>query len=139
MSNATLIWLGVIVILAIVIVTLMASGRRRSGLRSLSPEAGARYRTEWRTIEAAFIEQPVEAVRRADRLAVSILQERGAEVVDSQRLPDSLQAARAAAAGHDDDTEGLRLAMLRYQRIVADAVGKEAEQAAPDGRREVAS
>jgi len=140
MSSMTLLWLGIVVILAVLIVALI-SARRRSGLRRLSPEAGARYATEWRRIEAAFIDEPAEAVKRADDLAVAMLSERGARLEDERKVPESLRAAREATSEHwgSGQTEGFRVAMLRYQGIVDEAVGEGTRKEAQTGRREVAS
>ena len=99
-----------------------------------------RYAQAWRAVEAKFVDDPAAAVRDADALAVSIYRERGATTEDARHLPDELQRAREAARVDEgrSGTEGLRNAMLHYQRIVDDAVGERMRKSVESGHREVA-
>jgi hypothetical protein len=135
----------VILVLAVVILLIViAMAARQRGTRARGPalplEVRGRYAQAWVAIEARFVDHPAAAVQEADRLAVSMLQDRGASVQDGKKLPRELLAARQAAESNEGQsgTEGLRKAMVRYQRIVEDGVGESLRRPAA-GRREVAS
>lgn len=138
------IWIAVVVAAVLIVVAVGLTFRSRPRLRPLSPESRARYASAWREIQARFVEQPREAVGEADKLALAILQERGAPLDDGHRFPGEITRARElvrAAAGSGEgraegdvigpdrgparsgSTEGLRRAMVHYQSIVDDAVG----------------
>jgi hypothetical protein len=131
-----------VVVVAIIIAVLLAMRSRGAiGLRKLPPESRGRYETAWRAVEAKFIEQPQAAVAEADRVALDMLRERGANV-EEDRLPSQLREARESGRQEEgrEGTEGLRMAMLRYREIIEDGIGPVAKR--PDtegGRREVAS
>ena len=125
----------------VIVIALVVSVMRRGRLRSLSPELISRYAQSWTAIQARFLAEPALAVEEADRLAVSILRDRGAKMRDDRRLPDELLRARKVADTNEGQsgTEGLRKAMLRYQAIVDDAVGESMRKSPDIQRREVAS
>lgn len=139
MSNGALIALLVLVVAIVVVIALfVALGRRR--LRKLPEQDRVRYAEAWRAVEARFIDDPAAAVRSADQLAVEILQARGARVED-RKAPKELEAARQAGRteqGRGAGTEDYRSAMVRYQAIVDDAVGKKTRRSAETNRREIA-
>jgi hypothetical protein len=134
---------AVIVIAAIVVIAIVAVLARTAGkqrLRALPDESKDRYARSWHSIETRFIDDPRGAVQEADKTAVMILSERGANVGDENHMPEDLRRARAAMRDErgSTDTEGLRRAMQHYKAIVDDAVGSS--RLAPErGRREVAS
>lgn len=132
--SAELIVLAVVIIAIIGLV--LALAMRRPRLRSLSEVDRMRYAERWRVIEARFIDQPREAVGDADRLAVSTLSERGARM-DDRHLPHELKKARRLAAD-GDSSEGLRRAMVAYQEVIDDAVGRRTRERVEAGRREIA-
>lgn len=110
-------------------------------MRSLPDETKRRYAESWRAIEMKFVENPQAAIREADNLAVSIIRERGGRMDDERHMPDELRRAREAARqgeGGREGTEGMRRAMLEYQGIVDDALGKSTRKSAGENRREVA-
>lgn len=127
-------------IIAIAIVGALARGTGKRRLQSLPDESKDRYASSWHAIETRFIDDPRAAVRDADKTAVMVLSERGANVSDESHMPSDLQQARAATRGDGGaaDTEGLRRAMTHYKAIVDDAVGVS-RLASERGRREVAS
>jgi len=117
---------------------------QRFRLRPLTLEAKARYTESWQAIQTRFIEEPAAAIAEADKLVVSILRDRGARMDDEKRIPQALKQAREAARTEEGEsgTEGMRKAMLHYQRIVTDAVGeivRKSPETAETNRREVAS
>lgn len=131
--------IAAIVVIAVVAVLARTAGRPR--LRELPDESKDRYAGNWHALEARFIDDPQGAVQEADKTAVMILGERGANVSDEDHMPEDLRRARAAARGErgtQQDTEALRRAMSHYKAIIDDAVGSsrlEQER----GRREMAS
>lgn len=137
--------MSVITIVIAVVVLLIVTGiyfavRGRSGgprLRNLPDESRRRYAEQWRVIETRFIDQPREAVREADQLAVGILNERGAQLHHDRALPRRLREARRLGDGRDG-TNTLHRAMQHYQAIVDDACGKDVREAAERGRLEIA-
>ncbi len=141
MSQTTLIVLVVAVVVVIAVIALIASAtRRRPRLRQLPPESRDRYIRSWQAVETRFIENPAEAVREGDRIAVMILSERGATVDDERTVPDELRQARHAAASDQgrQGTEGMRQAMVHYKRIVEESTGG-ADRTREGYHREVAS
>ena len=147
-----LVWILVAAVVLIVVAGAIVLARRPR-LHGLPEASRVRYAETWRAIETRFIDHPREAVKDADALAMAILRERGARVDDGQKMPRSIEEARAAArpdsgegegegdrerGGDGQGTEGLRRAMVTYQGIVDDAVGESTRRQAESGRREVA-
>jgi hypothetical protein len=128
-----------IVVIAIVI-ALAATFSRRSRLRPLPEESRDKYARSWRGVENRFIDDPTGAVNEADRMVVMMLSERGATLSDSNKVPDDLRKAREAASSDQgrEGTEGMRMALVHYKKIVDDSVG-ETRLKREDYRREVAS
>lgn len=134
---------ALLILVVAVVLILIAFGIsvRRRRLRSLSPELKSRHSQSWAAIQARFLAEPAAAVQEADQLAVSILRDRGAKLDDDRRLPAELRRARQAASTNEGEagTEGLRKAMLHYQAVVDDAVGKSVPKSSEIQRKEVAS
>jgi hypothetical protein len=133
-----LIVVAAIVVIAIVAVLARTVGKPR--MRPLPDESKDRFARSWHAIEARFIDDPRAAVQEADKTAVMILSERGANVSDDKHMTDDMRKAREAMRGDRavQDTETMRRAMMRYKAIVDDAVGTS--RLAPErGRREIAS
>jgi hypothetical protein len=138
---------GAIVLLVIAIVVIVAAAvalavalARRSKLRGLPEESRDRYARSWRGVENRFIDDPQGAVHDADRIVVMLLSERGATLGDPRTVPDDLRQARKAAASDNgrQSTEGMRVALVHYKRIVDDSIGSTRMKRA-GYRREVAS
>jgi hypothetical protein len=135
--------IALIVIAAIVVIAIVAVLGRTVGkprMHRLPDESKDRFGQSWHAIEARFIDDPRAAVQEADKTAVMILSERGANVSDDKHMPDDMKKAREAMRGDRavQDTEVMRRAMMHYKAIVDDAVGKS--RLAPErGRREMAS
>ena len=139
MSQTLVIAIVVVAIIVAVVLVALALSRRRSRLRDLEPEVRARYAASWRDIEARFIDHPREAVAEADRLVMSLLRERGHPVEDERRMPGDVRGARHAMQADESGTEGMRRAMLRYRKVVDDAVGSDRRQRVEGRNREIAS
>ena len=129
--------------------------RRRSGFE-VTPVSGQdadRYREEWVDIQHGFVDQPAEAVERADQLVVQIMRDSGYPVDEFEHRVDDVsvdhpevaqhyreahQVAVAQAVGAVD-TEQLRQAVISYRQLV-DALlrdsdtGPAADQGSSDER-----
>lgn len=104
----------------------------------VSGQDAARYRQEWADIQKGFVDQPAEAVERADRLVVQIMRDSGYPVDDFEHRVDDIsvdhpkvaqhyraahQVAVAQASG-DADTEQLRQAVTSYRQLVDALLGE---------------
>jgi hypothetical protein len=140
MSQTATVALIVAIIVAVLASALAFSLWRRTRLRALPEESRERYARSWRGVEAKFLDDPVAAVNDADRVVVMILSERGATLADPRSLPKNLIMAREAAASDrgQHGTEGMRVALVYYKRIVDDGVGA-ARLKSVGSRREIAS
>lgn len=122
--------------------------KRRSGfeITPVTGEDAARYREEWADIQQGFVDQPAEAVERADRLVVQIMRDSGYPVDDFEHRVDdisvdhpdvaqhyreahSVAVAQAAGAA---DTEQLRQAVTSYRQLVDALLRDSSVPGAPD-------
>ena len=100
-------------------------------IRPLSPSAGERYQTEWRDVQARFVDTPEAAVRDADELIIRVMRDRGypmddfeqrsADIsVDHADVVDDYRAGHAISLANDNgkaSTEDLRQAMVHYRSL----------------------
>lgn len=100
-------------------------------IRDLTAEERARYTATWRRIQADFVDNPREAVSRADELLGSVMGARGYPVSDFEQRAADLSAdyptvVQNYRAGHDialrhrrgeANTEDLRQAMIHYRAL----------------------
>ncbi len=77
---------------------------RRFHIEELPPGARARYTEEWRTVQTRFVDEPRDAVVKADRLVTSVLRDRGYPVSSFE------QAAADISADHPRVVEDYRIA-----------------------------
>lgn len=142
MSQSLIIAIVVIaaIVVVIAIVAVLARTMSKSALHKLPDESKDRYARSWQQTEARFIQDPRAAVQDADKVAVGVLSERGANVAEEKRMPDDLRSARQAMREDrgSNDTERMRQAMVHYKKIVSDGVGTSRLQSEM-GRREMAS
>jgi hypothetical protein len=113
--------------------TLAAREERRETLniRPLRAESRERYSTEWRQVQAEFVDSPADAVARADWLVNAVMSDRGypmdefdqraADIsVDHPQVVENYRAAHRIFVSRDDgdvDTEDQRQAMKHYRRL----------------------
>ncbi|MGH8901056.1 MAG: hypothetical protein ACRDYA_05090 [Egibacteraceae bacterium] len=126
---------------------LEARERRHSTfeLRPLDTAAAARYQKEWRDAQSHFVDSPSTAIREADDLITSVMQERGypmdrfdQRAADlSVEYPDVVNEYRAAHRVAKDNergqatTEDLRGAMVHYRSLferLVDTSGRTQEK-----------
>lgn len=116
--------------------------RERFDIRPLTEEQRARHRDRWTAVQRDFVDDPVGAVDRADRLIQDVMAERGYPVEDFDRRAEDLsvdhpevvqdyrEGHRLATASRDGfaTTEDLREAMLRHRRLFDRLVGDGPER-----------
>lgn len=104
------------------------------GIRPVSAMARDRYTKSWSLIQATFVDQPTKAVDEADRLVVTIMEDRGYPHVDFEERLAMLSVEHGPVlhhyrTGHDIrarhaisqlSTEDLRAAMVHYRTLVED-------------------
>jgi hypothetical protein len=100
-------------------------------IKPLSPASRDRYVERWRAAQAAFVDNPRQAIGEADRLVSEVMRERGYPTDDFERRasdisvdhPDVVENYRAAheiSLANDAgkaDTEDLRRAMKHYRSL----------------------
>jgi hypothetical protein len=111
--------------------------RERLAIVPLSEQARLQYIARWQSVQAAFVDAPVESVRQADALVSQVMTDRGYPVaefeqravdvsVDHAAVVDNYRRAHATAiasgAGRAD-TEKLRTAMTQYRALFDDLLG----------------
>jgi hypothetical protein len=112
---------------------LVARERKRQKLDvvALTPESRAKYAEYWRTVQAAFVDDPAGAVGDADHLVTAVMRERGYPIDDfDQRAadisvdhPNIVEHYRAAHVIHlaqekaDVGTEAQREAFVHYRAL----------------------
>jgi hypothetical protein len=116
-------------------------------IRPLGGEDRQRYATEWRQVQALFVDEPKAAIDDADDVIGQVMEARGYPVADfEQRVADvsvdhsavvqHYRAAHAIAERRDEidtDTEALRQAMVHYRALFEDLLGPTDDQTAkPD-------
>lgn len=110
---------------------------RELDVRDLQPAERERFVSSWTSIQGDFVDDPVQAVRDADRLVVDIMRTRGYPVDDFDRRaedvsvehPDVVQHYREARAVREAtehgpvDTEQQRRAVRSYRSLIEALLG----------------
>lgn len=111
-------------------------------IRALSKEETDRFNTEWRLAQAQFVDEPLAAIQRANRLIRDVMAARGYPVDDfEQRAADisvdypelvedyrALHAIAAKGAAAPLDTEELRQGMLHVRSLFDELVMKDSPE-----------
>ena len=112
---------------------------RSSTSSSLTPEARQEHAATWQKVQTEFVDEPQDAVGRADRLVTRVMRERGYPIDDfDQRAadisvdhPDIVENYRSAHAiylsQHNGDisTEQARQAFVHYRALFDRLLGSE--------------
>jgi len=107
-------------------------------IRPLTPQDRERYARSWRSVQAQFVDNPKEAVVRADQLVEDVMSARGYPVTEFEQVAADLsvdhpvvvqnyRAAHVIASGRDRGvtaTEDLRQAMVHYRALFDELVGR---------------
>jgi hypothetical protein len=115
--------------------------RRVAGLdiRPLDAAAQARYSQDWSAVQEQFVDSPQEAVLAAQRLVMTVMNERGYPTegndqvladlsVDHANVLDHYRAAYDISQRATDgmaSTEDLRQAMIHYRALFQDLLGEK--------------
>lgn len=103
----------------------------RYEIRTLSPSERDRFSQEWRSVQAAFVDDPRAAIADADRLVVRLLETRGFPVGDFARREADISVHHPRVIHHyreareiavrsgrgEATTEDLRQAMQHYRTL----------------------
>lgn len=121
-------------------------------LRRLSADEDERFVSEWRAVQAHFVDDPAGAVTEADLLVGRLMEARGyplgdfeqraADIsVDHPRVVENYRAAHEIALRHqrgDASTEDLRNSMIYCRSLFDDLLETRTAAPATTSRREVA-
>jgi hypothetical protein len=119
----------------------------RFDLRPLPSSARSRYREEWSTVQAQFVDDPAGAVARADALIQAVMDDRGYPVEDfdqrsadvSVEHPEVVERYREGhrlyerTAAGNGSTEDLRNAMRNYRALFEELVDSAGDGTSGDG------
>jgi hypothetical protein len=117
--------------------------REELDIRPLEPGARERYRAEWQELQTRFVDEPAEAVDRADVLVSKVMRERGYPVedfdeqaelvsVDHPRVVENYRTAHAIYVRKTEaraSTEELREAVVAYRSLFDELLSGDGEQA----------
>lgn len=105
-------------------------------IHPLTPEERDRFAPRWRDVQAAFVDEPRQAVEEADRLIGEVMQARGYPMADFEQRVADVSVEHAAVVDHyraaheiatergdEPDTEALREAMVHYRALFDDLLG----------------
>src|SRR3954471_2985637 len=124
--------------------------RKQLDIVDLTPEARAEHAATWHTVQIDFVDDPQDAVGRAERLVTRVMRERGYPIDDfdhraadiSVDHPDIVENYRGAHAiyqsQHDGNisTEDARQAFVHYRALFDRLLGSDPEpQHVNDGQR----
>lgn len=116
------------------------------GIQPISPMSRDRYTKNWALIQATFVDQPSKAVDEADRLVVTIMEERGYPRADFEERLAMLSVEHGSVLQHYRDghdirgrhavsqlsTEDLRTAMVHYRTLIEDLLEARPETIRPN-------
>lgn len=109
-------------------------------IRPLTSEERDRFAGEWKDTKALFVDSPMEAVSRADRLLTDIMNLRGYPMADFEKRHADLtvdhgDVAKHYLAGHeiadrssDATTEELRRAINHYEALYGELTSEVADR-----------
>jgi hypothetical protein len=100
--------------------------RNKLDIEPLAPQARERFAADWRTVQAAFVDNPAGAVGDADRLVADVMRTRGYPVDDFDRR------AADISVDHPDVALNYRAAHDIYllQERDSNSIGTEAQRQA---------
>lgn len=81
-------------------------------LHGFESDKAAEYHRRWEVIQAGFVDQPQEAVARADRLVAEVLS------AVTERLAAERSALQSKWRQDDASTEALRATLTSYREIL---------------------
>jgi LPXTG-motif cell wall-anchored protein len=130
---------------------------RKLEIVPLAPQEAQRFRTEWQSLQARFVDSPRTAMTEADLLVRDLMSKRGYPVadfetraadisVDHPHVVEHYRAAHEISLLHQRgqaDTEAMRQALVHYRALFSELLEVEAPAAARstvvEERRETAA
>ena len=120
----------------------------RLDIRRLDQREYERFSQAWRATQARFVDEPVAAIKEAERLVVDLMRTRGYPIgdfeqraadisVDHADVVENYRAARAIAIANERgeaNTEQLRQAMVHYRALFEDLLETDAPMEKEIGR-----
>lgn len=117
--------------------------RRHSSLdlRELTPERKKEFAADWASVQERFVDEPADAVTKADRLVTTVMAERGYPTEGFDQQVADLSVEHASTLGHYRDahgvavkhangqasTEDLRTAIVHYRALFLDLTNGHTE------------
>src|SRR5205823_288933 len=104
-------------------------------IRPLSNEEHDRFASEWHTVQAQFVDDPMGSIEQADRLVNEVMNARGYPMAEFDNRADDLsvsyphvvrnyRAAHVIAVRHREaSTEDLRQALVHYRELFDELLG----------------
>lgn len=117
-------------------------------IRPLSAEEVNRFALEWQAIQAEFVDEPLTAVQKANRLIKEVMRARGYPVDDFEQraadisvdYPDLVTNYRElhaiAAKGEQVDTEEMRQAMVHGRNLFENLIQSETREETDEHEKE---
>jgi hypothetical protein len=123
--------------------------RKKLDIVELTPEARQEHATAWHRVQTDFVDDPADAVGRAERLVTRVMRERGYPIDDfDQRAadisvdhPDIVENYRSAHAIYLSQhngaigTEQARQAFVHYRALFDRLLGSDTETQARDSQQ----
>jgi hypothetical protein len=117
-------------------------------IRPLSRQEHDGFVEEWRQVQAEFVDDPADAIGRADDLLGRVMSTRGYPVSDFDRAAADLSVDHPVVVQHyrkahdialrhrrgEADTEDLRKAMIHYRELFDELVEEQPPEPARDAR-----
>lgn len=105
----------------------------------LAPGQAARFATDWRQVQARFVDDPKGAVGDADRLVTELMRQRGYPMTDFDTRVSDISVDHPAVVHHyraaheialrdgrgEADTEALRQAVVHYRALFSELLETE--------------
>jgi FtsZ-interacting cell division protein ZipA len=110
--------------------------RKKLDIIDLTPEARAEHAAAWQTVQTDFVDDPQDAVGRAERLVTRVMRERGYPIddfdqraadisVDHPDIVENYRSAHAIYRSDDISTEDARQAFVHYRALFDRLLGSE--------------
>jgi hypothetical protein len=111
--------------------------REELDIRPLDPATRQRYSSQWKDVQARFVDEPRAAVRGADELLTTVMRDRGypmddfeqraadisvdhPQVVENYRSAHGVFERTGTTGSTEDSTEELRRAFVHYRALFAE-------------------
>ena len=110
--------------------------RKKLDITELSPEARQEHAATWQRVQAEFVDDPQDAVGRAERLVTRVMRERGYPIddfdqraadisVDHPDIVENYRNAHTIYRSDDISTEDARQAFVHYRALFDRLLGSE--------------